>query len=123
LTDDQLFEDHPHLLDLQSLAIGYQPDARATVRFAADQSLLIQPNECGTDRRPAGVQPKREIGFDQALVGVEATADDLTPQALVDLGAAVRSRRQWRPMGGRRGAPRWVGDGWFHCATPLCDYA
>jgi hypothetical protein len=78
MPDDQLFEDNPNLLDLQGLAIGYQADAGTTVRLAGDQALLVQPDQRRTDGGPAGVKPKREVRFDQALVGVKATAHDLT---------------------------------------------
>src|ERR1700694_1648164 len=74
LTDDQLFEDHPHLLDLQGLAIRHQADPGAAVRFAGDQALLVQADQCGSDRGPAGVETKGEVSFDPALFWGEAAA-------------------------------------------------
>ena len=94
VTHDHLFEDHPHLLDLQRLAVGYEADPGATVWLAGDQSLLVQSDEGGPDRGPAGVQSTREVRFNQPFVWVKLATDDLVAQSPVGVGAAVG--RRWR---------------------------
>ena len=47
----------------------------ATPKYAQQRQEIF--NQCGADRRSAGVQPKREVRFDQPLIGMEAAADDL----------------------------------------------
>ena len=102
MAHDHLFEDHPHLLDFQRLAVGYQADPGATVWLAGDQSLLVQPDEGGPDGGPAGVQSTREIGFNQPFVRVKLATDDLVSKPPVGVGAAVGCRWRLAPRDGRR---------------------
>jgi ABC-type branched-subunit amino acid transport system substrate-binding protein len=120
MTDDQLFEDHPDLLDLERLAIGHQADPGATVRLARDQPLLVEPDEGGADRGPAGVQPKREVSLDQSLIGVKAAADDLIPQPPVGVGAAILDGPGLATCSGGRRAPRRVSDNRSFQCGPSC---
>ncbi len=75
-TGEEALECDPDFLYLQRLALVDQPDPGPSVALKDDQTLLVQPDESGANRRSARTDQLRDRGFDQPLIWMKPPADD-----------------------------------------------
>jgi hypothetical protein len=76
----QPLERRPGLEDLDRLGLGHQPHARAAVRLALDQALVLEAHQGGPDRRARHPELGAHVGLHEALIRRELAAHDRLPE-------------------------------------------
>ena len=64
------------LQDLDGLLLGHQPHARAAVRLALDQPLVLEPDQRRPHGRARQLERAAHVGLDEPLVGHQVAAQD-----------------------------------------------
>ena len=80
LTRGQTFEGGPRLQDLYRLGLRNETDARAAMRFALDQPLVLQAHERGTHGRARHPELAAHLRLHEPLVRGELAAHDRLAQ-------------------------------------------
>jgi 3-hydroxyisobutyrate dehydrogenase-like beta-hydroxyacid dehydrogenase len=86
LTGREALEHGARLQDLDGLLVADSANARAPMRLANDEPVLLEPDERGAHGASRHVEGRREVGLDEAHVGREVAADDGLAQRVVARG-------------------------------------
>ena len=91
LPDGEAFENRASLQDLDGLVVRDAPDACAPMRLADDEPVLLEADERGAHGAARHRECRREVGFDEAGIRREVTADDGRAEGVVARGDRHRS--------------------------------